>query len=81
MGGAGGDFVSYVLAMEEISRGDAGVANMMAATNSPGHSCAAVAAFGTPAQKEAWLRPAASGAELGAILLTEPGRRARTRRT
>lgn len=69
-GGAGADFVSYVVAMEEISRGDAGVANMMAATNSP--YCAAVSAFGTEAQKERWLRPAASGSAIGAILLTEP---------
>ncbi len=33
-GGAGADFVSYVAAMEEIARGDAGISNMMAATNS-----------------------------------------------
>lgn len=69
-GGAGADFVSYVLAMEEVCRGDAGVGNMMAATNSP--YCAAVLAFGTDGQKEAWLRPAASGSAIGAILLTEP---------
>lgn len=69
-GGAGADFVSYVLAMEEICRGDAGVGNMMAATNSP--YCTAVNAFGTDAQKETWLRPAASGAAIGAVLLTEP---------
>ena len=69
-GGTGADFISYVLVMEEISYGDAGVANMIAATNSP--YCAAVAAFGTDTQKEAWLRPAASGEVGGAILLTEP---------
>ena len=68
-GGAGADFVSYVLAMEEICRGDAGVGNMMAATNSP--YCAAVLAFGNDDQKERWLRPAASGSAIGAILLTE----------
>ena len=69
-GGAGADFVSYVLAMEEICRGDAGIGNMMAATNSP--YCTAVNAYGTDAQKETWLRPAASGAAIGAVLLTEP---------
>ena len=69
-GGAGADFVSYVLIMEEIAFGDAGVANMIAATNSP--YCAAVNGFGTDAQKEKWLRPAASGRMGGAILLTEP---------
>lgn len=69
-GGAGADFVSYVLIMEEIAYGDAGVANMIAATNSP--YCAAVNGFGNDAQKEEWLRPAASGRMGGAILLTEP---------
>jgi alkylation response protein AidB-like acyl-CoA dehydrogenase len=43
---------------------------MIAATNSP--YCAAVNGFGTDAQKEQWLRPAASGKAGGAILLTEP---------
>ena len=48
-GGSGADFVSYVLAMEEIAYGDAGVANMMAATNSPYN--AAILAYGSDAQK------------------------------
>jgi alkylation response protein AidB-like acyl-CoA dehydrogenase len=69
-GGADADFVSYVCAMEEIAYGDAGVANAMAATNSP--YCAAVLAFGTEAQKEKFLRPAASGKTHAAFLLTEP---------
>ena len=69
-GGAGADFVSYVCAMEEIAYGDAGVANVMAATNSP--YCAAIFAFGTEAQKEKFLRPAASGKVHAAFLLTEP---------
>jgi butyryl-CoA dehydrogenase len=69
-GGAGADFVSYVTAMEEIAYGDAGVANMMAATNFPYN--AAVMAHGTEAQKEKFLRPAASGRELAAFLLSEP---------
>ena len=69
-GGAGADFVSYVTAMEEIAYGDAGVANMMAATNSPYN--AAILAYGTDRQKEDFLRPAASGRELAAFLLSEP---------
>ncbi|MGZ5905174.1 MAG: acyl-CoA dehydrogenase family protein [Reyranella sp.] len=69
-GGSGADFVSYVAAMEEIAYGDAGVANMMAATNFP--YSAAVLAHGTEAQKEKFLRPAASGRELAAFLLSEP---------
>jgi len=69
-GGSGADFVSYVAAMEEIAYGDAGVANMMAATNSPYN--AAILAYGTDRQKEEFLRPAASGRELAAFLLSEP---------
>jgi butyryl-CoA dehydrogenase len=69
-GGAGADFVSYVAAMEEIAYGDAGIANMMAATNSPYN--AAILAYGTDRQKEEFLRPAASGRELAAFLLSEP---------
>jgi butyryl-CoA dehydrogenase len=69
-GGSGADFVSYVTAMEEIAYGDAGVANMMAATNSPYN--AAILAYGTDRQKEDFLRPAASGRELAAFLLSEP---------
>jgi alkylation response protein AidB-like acyl-CoA dehydrogenase len=69
-GGSGADFVSYVLAMEEIAYGDAGIANMMAATNFPYD--AAVLAHGTDEQKEKFLRPAASGHALAAFLLSEP---------
>jgi alkylation response protein AidB-like acyl-CoA dehydrogenase len=69
-GGSGADFVSYVSAMEEIAYGDAGVANMMAATNFPYNS--GVLTHGTDAQKEKFLRPAASGHALAAFLLSEP---------
>lgn len=69
-GGAGADFVSYVSAMEAIAYGDAGVANMMAAANSP--VAAALVAFGNDYQKERFLRPIASGKSLAAILLSEP---------
>ena len=69
-GGAGADFVSYVLAMEEIAAADCGVANVMAASNSP--VAAALSRHGTPAQQEAWLAKLARGEFIGAILLTEP---------
>ena len=69
-GGSGADFVSYVAAMEEIAYGDAGVANMMAATNFPYN--AGVLAYGTDRQKEEFLRPAALGKKLAAFLLSEP---------
>lgn len=69
-GGAGADFVSYVAAMEEIAFGDAGVANIMAAANSP--VAAGLQAYGDSAQKERFLRPVASGEMLAAFLLSEP---------
>jgi butyryl-CoA dehydrogenase len=69
-GGAGADFVAYVAAMEEIAYGDAGIANLMAVTNSP--CAAALHSFGTQDQKEAYLRPLASGKKRGCFLLSEP---------
>ena len=69
-GGAGADFVSYALAVEEVAAADCGVANMMAANNSP--VAAAVAKHGTAVQKEACLSKLARGESIGAIALTEP---------
>jgi butyryl-CoA dehydrogenase len=69
-GGAGADFVSYVSAMEAIAYGDAGLSNMMAATNSP--VAAGLLAFGNDDQKERFLRPLASGKSIAAFLLSEP---------
>src|SRR5260370_38229851 len=69
-GGSGADFVSYVAAMEEIAYGDAGIANMMAATNSPYN--AAIRAYGTERQKADFQRPAPSRRELAAIPLSGP---------
>jgi butyryl-CoA dehydrogenase len=69
-GGAGADFVSYVLAMEQIAYGDAGIANVMAANNSP--VAAAILAFGNDDQKERFLRPVVSGDAMAAFLLSEP---------
>lgn len=68
-GGAGADFVSYMLAIEELAYGDAGVCNMVSATNS---FCLRLRDFGTDAQKERFLRPVASGQEIACMLLTEP---------
>ena len=68
-GGAGADFLSYVMATEEIAAGDAGFCNMISATNSYGFK---VRDYGTDDQKERFLRPVASGGALGCMLLTEP---------
>ena len=69
-GGAGADFVSYVLAMEEVAAADCGVSNVMAANNSP--VAAAIVKHGTEAQKRAYLPKLACGEYIGAIALTEP---------
>ena len=69
-GGAGADFVAYVLAMEEVAAADCGVANVMAANNSP--VAAAIQKHGTAAQKDVWLPKLTHGESIGAILLTEP---------
>jgi len=69
-GGAGADFVSYVLAMEEISAADGGIANLMAANNSP--VMAALRDHGSPAQKQRFLPPLTSGEMIGCFALTEP---------
>ena len=69
-GGAGADFLSYILAVEEIAAADCGLCNVMSANNSP--VCAAIQDYGSRAQKERFLTPLASGQQRGAILLTEP---------
>lgn len=58
-GGSGLDYVSYSIAMEEISRGCATAGVIMSANNSL--YCAPVSKFGTNAQKEKYLKPCASG--------------------
>jgi alkylation response protein AidB-like acyl-CoA dehydrogenase len=70
-GGAGLDYVSYALIVEELSRGDASVGITMWAHNSlcTNH----IALFGSAAQKEKYLPPLARGEALGAWGLTEPG--------
>jgi short/branched chain acyl-CoA dehydrogenase len=68
-GGSGGDFVTYNLALEEISRADTSVGITMEAHVSLG--CAPLATFGTREQKERFLRPCAGGERLWAFGLTE----------
>lgn len=74
-GGAGMDTVSYVLAMEEISKVDASVSVCMSVNNSL--VCWGLNQYGTEEQKNTYLRPLAQGKKdgelyIGAFLLSEP---------
>jgi butyryl-CoA dehydrogenase len=69
-GGAGMDHVSYVLAMEEISRACASTGVIMSVNNSL--VCDPITRFATDAQKKKWLVPLAQGKLLGCFALSEP---------
>ena len=74
-GGAGMDTISYVLAMEEISKIDASVSVCMSVNNSL--VCWGIDTYGTDAQKQKYLTPLAQGRKdgelyIGAFLLSEP---------
>jgi alkylation response protein AidB-like acyl-CoA dehydrogenase len=69
-GGAGMDYVSLAVALEEIAAGDGATSTIVSVQNSV--VCGPIAAFGTEAQKEQYLKPLASGAKLGCFCLTEP---------
>lgn len=69
-GGSGLDTISYVLAMEEISKIDASCSVIMSVNNSL--VCWGLEKFGTEEQKEKYLKPLASGEIIGAFCLSEP---------
>lgn len=69
-GGSGMDAVSYVLAMEEISKVDASTSVVMSVNNSL--VCFGLEAYGTEEQKQKYLVPLASGQQIGAFCLSEP---------
>lgn len=68
-GGAGADAVSMAAILEEIAAGDAGTSTVVSGHNSV--ACMPIAQFGTPLQKERFLRPLARGEWLGGFALTE----------
>ncbi|HEX9413371.1 MAG TPA: acyl-CoA dehydrogenase family protein [Ktedonobacterales bacterium] len=70
-GGAGADFLTYCVALEEIGRGDASVAITMEAHTSLG--AMPFYLFGTEAQKQQYLVPLTRGKQLWSFGLTEPG--------
>jgi len=69
-GGGGMDTISYVLAMEEISKVDASCSVVMSVNNSL--YCWGVEKYGSEEQKEKYLIPCATGEKIGAFCLSEP---------
>jgi alkylation response protein AidB-like acyl-CoA dehydrogenase len=71
VGGAGADYLSYVLVLEEISRADAGVGVTLAVHTGAG--TLPILAHGSDEQRERLVPPLAQGHEIAAFALTEPG--------
>jgi butyryl-CoA dehydrogenase len=71
LGGAGADYLSYIIAVEELSRACASTGIILSAHTSLATS--PIYKFGTQAQQERYLPDMASGRRLGAFALTEPG--------
>ncbi|MEJ6735116.1 MAG: acyl-CoA dehydrogenase [Flavobacteriales bacterium] len=69
-GGAGMDTISYVLAMEELSKVDASTSVVVSVNNSL--VCWGIEKFGDEEQKQKYLRPLATGEKIGAFCLSEP---------
>ncbi|MFA7665861.1 MAG: acyl-CoA dehydrogenase family protein [Burkholderiaceae bacterium] len=69
-GGAGLDYRSLAVILEEIAAGDGATSTIVSVNNCP--VCSILMAWGNDAQKADWLRPLAAGEMLGAFCLTEP---------
>lgn len=69
-GGAGLDYLTLALVLEEIAAGDGGTSTAISVTNCPVN--AILMRYGSEAQKKRWLAPLAQGELLGAFCLTEP---------
>ena len=69
-GGAGLDYLTLALVLEEVAAGDGGTSTAISVTNCPFN--AILMRYGSEAQKQQWLVPAARGEMLGAFALTEP---------
>ncbi|AKH19408.1 acyl-CoA dehydrogenase [Sedimenticola thiotaurini] len=69
-GGAGTDYVSFALAIEEIAAGDGACSTILSVNNSV--VCGPLLKFGSDYLKETYLKPLASGEMLGCFCLTEP---------
>lgn len=69
-GGAGLDYLSLALVLEEIAAGDGGTSTIISVNNCP--VCSIAMQFANEAQQQQWLVPLARGEMLGAFCLTEP---------
>jgi alkylation response protein AidB-like acyl-CoA dehydrogenase len=69
-GGLGGDYVTYVLGMEELGRADSALRGIVSVSN--GLVGKSILGFGTEEQKQEWLPRIASASSLGCFGLTEP---------
>jgi len=70
LGGAGLDYVTLAVVLEEIAAGDGGTSTAISVTNCPVN--AILMRYGNARQQEQWLRPLAAGQMLGVFCLTEP---------
>lgn len=70
LGGAGLDYLSLALVLEEIAAGDGGTSTIISVNNCP--VCSIGMAFANEQQQQQWLLPLAKGEMLGAFCLTEP---------
>jgi butyryl-CoA dehydrogenase len=70
LGGAGLDYTTLAVVLEEIAAGDGGTSTVISVTNCPVN--AILMRSGNAQQQEKWLRPLAAGQMLGAFCLTEP---------
>jgi alkylation response protein AidB-like acyl-CoA dehydrogenase len=70
LGGAGLDYVSLALVLEEIAAGDGGTSTIISVNNCP--VCSIAMMYANAQQQEQWMKPLAKGEMLGAFCLTEP---------
>lgn len=69
-GGAGADYLSFALALEEVAAGDGSCSTILSVNNSV--VCGSLLGFGSDYLKNTYLKPLASGRQLGCFCLTEP---------
>src|SRR3954468_24803856 len=74
-GGLGGDYVTYVLGMEELGRADSALRGIVSVSN--GLVGKSILGFGTEEQKQEWLPRIPAAKKTGGLLRTNPGTRSR----